>query len=212
MLGKIANYTLGVTIGLSLSLPAQAALMIHSQSAVANLDTQKVIFTIEFNEVPDFFTVDEFNRQADSFQYYIDADGNLPVFGGSPYYSGLEAIIRGAEIPVAGDIRVRNVFPSSDEPTSGGWGSFRGSVPYTLNGTVLTFSTPLQLIGDSDGLFSYQLLLTEFGGSTDYLDAKSVVNSTSVPECSSSLSVLAFGVLGASSLLKFQQKKQKLAS
>jgi hypothetical protein len=35
--------------------------------------------------------------------------------------------------------------------SSGGWGSIRGSVPYTLSGNVFSLLVPLQLIGASDG-------------------------------------------------------------
>jgi len=28
---------------------------------------------------PDFFTTDEYGREADSFQYYVDADGGFPI-------------------------------------------------------------------------------------------------------------------------------------
>jgi hypothetical protein len=143
---------------------AQAALQINSQSVVVNSDSQEALFTLEFNEAPDFFSVDNVGRQADSFQYFIDADGRLPVFSGSPYFSQLETIIRGEEIHIAGDIRVRNVFGEGGL-NSGGWGAIRGSVPFTLDGTVLKFSTPLSLLGDSDGQFSYRLEAYEFGAS-----------------------------------------------
>lgn len=187
---------------------AQAALKVNSQSAVVDVDTQKVLFTIDFNQVPDFFNVDQFGRQADSFQYYIRPDGKLPVFEGSPYFSKLSTIIRGAEINIAGDIRVRDVSPNdTGEANSGGWGPIRGSVPYTLNSTTLTFSTPLQLIGSEDGLFSYNLLLTEFGGSTDSVNSQSILKSKAVPEPASALSILTFGVLSAS----LYRRKQKLA-
>ncbi|MEH1846396.1 MAG: hypothetical protein V7L25_15705 [Nostoc sp.] len=174
---------------------AQAVLLIESESAVVNLDAKEVLFTINFNRVPDFFTVDQVGRQADSFQYFIDADGELPVFRGSPYYSELESIIRGEEIHVAGDVRIRDVFSiGASEPNSGGWGKIRGSVPYSLDGTVLKFSAPLEFIGDSDGLFSYQLELYEFGGISDLLgDKKSTI--ASVPEPNFALAALTFGAL-----------------
>jgi hypothetical protein len=186
--------------------PAQALLLINSQSAVVNLDTQEVFFTLEFNEVPDFFSLDEVGPQADSFQYFIEADGRFPVFSTSPdspyYYSELEAIIRGEEIHVAGDIRVRNALPSSDEPNSGGWGTIRGSVPYSVNGSILIFSTPLALIGDSDGLFSYRLETYEFGiwTGTEIEDLSVFQPSppTSVPE---PRTALGLGILGWASLV-----------
>lgn len=187
---------------------AQAALLVKSESAVVNLDAKEVLFTINFNRVPDFFTVDEVDRQADSFQYYIDPSGELPIFRPPSAYSNLSSIIRGEEIHVAGDIRIRDVFPvGSSEPNSGGWGKIRGSVPYSLDGTVFKFSAPLQFIGDSDGVFSYQLLLTEFGGSTDTLENKSTI--ASVPEPNFALGALTFGAL---SLSLRRKRKHKLAS
>lgn len=191
---------------------AQAALLINSESVVANLDSREALFTIQFNEVPDFFTVDSAGRQADSFQYYIETDGELPVFRGSPYYSELDIIIRGEEIHVAGDIRIRDALPiGSGGSNSGGWGLLRGSVPYTLNGTVLTFSAPLELIGDSDGLFSYRLEAYEFGAwNAITTERRSVVQSkppTPVLEPTSTLGLLALGTLGAASTLKRKQKQ-----
>ncbi|HAT12810.1 MAG TPA: hypothetical protein DCS91_03700 [Microcoleaceae bacterium UBA11344] len=44
-------------------------------------------------------------------QYYVDADGGLPIFkGGELYYSNLESIIRGDEIHLGGDVHIRNAF------------------------------------------------------------------------------------------------------
>ncbi|MCC5660489.1 hypothetical protein LC608_26625 [Nostoc sp. XA010] len=186
---------------------AQAVLLVESESAVVNLDAKEVLFTIDFNRVPDFFTLDQAGRQADSFQYYVEADGEFPIFRGSPFYSELESIIRGEEINVAGDIRIRDVFSVGPlEPNSGGWGKIRGSVPYSLDGTVLKFSAPLQFIGDSDGLFSYQLLLTEFGGSSDSVENKSTI--ASVPEPNFALGALTFGALSVGLRRK---RKHKLA-
>jgi hypothetical protein len=211
---KLAVATAGAAMSFAAmeSNPAQAALLINSESVVANLDSREALFTIEFNEVPDFFTVDSVGRQADSFQYYIDTDGELPVFRGSPYFSELETIIRADEINVAGDIRIRNVFPiGSGGANSGGWGPLRGSVPYTLNGTVLTFLAPLELIGDSDGLFSYRLETYEFGGTSGIpIESTSVIQSSpprSVPEPNSTIGLLALGMLGAASTLKRKQKQ-----
>ncbi|MEH2242924.1 PEP-CTERM sorting domain-containing protein [Nostoc sp.] len=187
---------------------AQAVLLVESESAVVNLDAKEVLFTINFNKVPDFLTVDQVGRQADSFQYFIDADGKLPVFRGSPYYSELESIIRGEEIHVAGDVRIRDVVSiGASEPNSGGWGKIRGSVPYSLDGTVLKFSAPLEFIGDSDGLFSYQLESYEFGGITDSLENKSII--ASVPEPASALGALTFGALGVGLRRKRKHKSAR---
>jgi len=160
--------------GLTSVLPAEAALMVLSQSAEVNLDSKSVLFQIEFNRAPDFFTSDEYGRQADAFQYYIDADGELSLFSGGISYSNLETIIRG-EIHLGGDVRIRNLFPPDpDFSSSGGWGSIRGSVPYTLSGNVVSLLVPLQFIGDSDGKFSYALMWTEYGGAGGFIYAETV--------------------------------------
>ncbi len=166
-----------VLVGLSYGVPTEAALLVLSQSAEVNLNSNSVQFQIEFNRAPDFFTTDEHGRQADSFQYYVDADGGFPIFRGTDsYYSNLEAIIQGSEIHLAGDVRIRNAWPPDPDMSVGwgGWGTIRGSVPYTLSGNALSLLVPLQLIGDSDGKFSYRFEWYEYGGMGGYIDAETV--------------------------------------
>src|SRR5262245_43790729 len=66
-------------------------------------EAPSVQFSLTFNRAPDFFTTDQAGRQADSFQFFIGPDPS-PL---GPYLS----IIRGEEIHVAGDIRIRNQAP-----------------------------------------------------------------------------------------------------
>jgi len=188
--------------GLTSGLPAEAALLVLSQSVEVNLANNSVLFQIEFNRAPDFFTTDEYDRQADSFQYYIDADGGFPIFKGTDiYYSNLESLIRGEEIHLAGDVRIRNALPPDpDLSSSGGWGSIRGSVPYTLSGNVFSLLVPLELIGDTDGKFSYQLLWTEYGGAGGYINAETVPEPATIFG-----SFMALGGLAA-----FQRKNKQL--
>ncbi|OKH29505.1 hypothetical protein NIES2101_43295 [Calothrix sp. HK-06] len=182
-----------------------ATLNAISESAVVNQNNNnEVLFTINFNRTPNFLLTDEFGRQADSFQYFIEADGEFPIWRGSPYYSELDAIVRGEEIHVSGNIRFRKALPSSSDPNSGGWGDILGSVPYTLNGNTVSFSAPPQLFGDSDGFFSYGLLWTEFGGSGGFIKNKSL-SSKEVHEPASMLGILTFAAFSASLLIKQKQ-------
>lgn len=188
--------------GLTSGLPAEAALMVLSQSAEVNLASSSVLFQIEFNRAPDFFTTDEVDRKADSFQYFIDADGGLAIFrDGGLNYNNLESIIRGDEIHLGGDVRIRNVLPPDpDISSSGGWGSIRGSVPYTLSGNVLSLLVPLQLIGDTDGRFNYGLMWTEYGGAGGYIDGETVPEPATI-----------FGTFMAlGGLAAFQRKNKQL--
>jgi hypothetical protein len=139
-----------VLVGLGYGVPAEAALMVLSQSAEVNLDSNSVLFQIEFNRAPDFFTTDEYGRQADSFQYFIDADGELSLFSGGISYSNLETIIRGGEIHLGGDVRIRNLFPPDPDL----------SVAQEVGGqSAVLFPTPCQ---EMSSHFSspYSLLVT----------------------------------------------------
>lgn len=122
-----------------------------------------VFFTLTFNQAPQFYTIDEFGRPEHSFQFYLATDTNLPVtYPDRPY----ACLIRGTEMPVAHDIRVRNDGPwDMTDPNSDGWGTLRGSVPYRLEGETLTFSISDGVL-NIEGPFAYSLLLTEYGAGT----------------------------------------------
>jgi hypothetical protein len=146
--------------------------LLESQSAVFNPTTGTVQFSITFNQPPDFFTVDSFGRQANSFQFFIVGDPSLP------YPKNFDSIIRGEEIHITGNtIPTRASTPHDPDPASGGWGPILGEVPFSLSVDTLTFSSPLFLISahSVDGIFTYNLELYEFGALTDF------VTSTSVP-------------------------------
>jgi hypothetical protein len=180
---------LAAFVGTALALPAASVaqapdgLTVRSESAVFDPVTSHVTFTLSFSRAPDFQTVDEFDRQADSFQYYILGDPSLPY---PAYY---DSIIRGDEIHVVpGVLRIRDPVPSDPDPAAHGWGPIRGEVPYRLQGNVLTFSVALSTISEHsvDGRFSYELLLTQFGGSTQFIQNQSIVRpsgSTSKDQC-----------------------------
>ena len=153
---------------------APGPFVVVSQSAVFDPATRRVTFSLAFNRAPDFQTVDEFNRQADSFQYFIVGDPALP------YPDNFDSIIRAEELHVSSDgLRIRNSVGPDPDPAAGGWGAIRDVVPYRLRGNVMTFSTTLAQISDhsSDGRFSYQLETYQYGGLTGAIQGQSVVAS-----------------------------------
>jgi len=173
--------------------PAKGTFMIVSQSAVFNPTTQQVLFTIAFNEAPDFTTVDAFGRQADSFQYYIPRDPNGDPTAADP--SKFMSIIRGEEIHITIDtLRIRNAVPSSSDPAAGGWGTIRGAEPFILDGNVLTFSAPIRLINprSTDGRFRYELDADEFGASSQFVLGHSI----SLADTDSSELLFVLGLIG----------------
>ena len=144
-----------------------AAFVVIDHSVDMNFLDEEVNFSITFSEFPDFFTIDSFGRQADEFQYYFDSDSEIT----GPFLDQdlADRIIRGGEIHVEGDLRIREGLggASDPDPNSGGWGSIVGSVNYSLNDRELSFTVPWDVLGEDDGEFTYALLLVEFGGSTD---------------------------------------------
>jgi hypothetical protein len=140
-----------------------------------------IFFRLIFNEAPDFTTVDQFNRQADSFEYQTP-----------------DAVIRGAELFVSGDmIRVRALSPPDTTDTnSGGWGPIIDSVPFTLSGTTMTFSIPFQFLA-SGPTFAYTVFAATFGAQTGpIINGVTIAGSpTTIPEPSTWL-MMALGFVG----------------
>jgi len=121
-------------------------------------------FKIRFAQPPDFFTLDDLGVPATSFQYFVEA-GARPS-GVGDFYSAAageadassKTLLRGEEIHVDGDLRVRGIVPGWDEPGSGGWGPIVGAVDYSLVDATLSFEVPLSMLKDAgDGVVWYLL-------------------------------------------------------
>ena len=155
--------------GLTSGVPAEAAFMVLSQSVEVNLDSKSALFQIEFNRVPDFFTVDEYNRPADGFQYHFNTDEGLPfVFGANGQsYGALESLM-GTNPQFPQEVVISDVSPD------GSMRPIRGTVPYTLSDNILSVLVPLELIEDDDGKFSYRLEWYEYGAMVGNIEAETV--------------------------------------
>jgi hypothetical protein len=181
-------------LSLLLTLASNAAegTLTISAGYVSDIDNSGLIdFALQFNRAPDFFTCDDYGRQADAFQFYIATSTNVPVsFPPRPYAS----LIRGGEISYDNHIVIRNDGPPDEaEPHSGGWGFVRGAVTYTLNTDTLTFSVPAEVL-DVQGPFAYSLLLTSFGAATHDPFAGGSGGPISIPEPGPLFLVLAASV------------------
>ncbi len=157
-----------------LSASASAGLQIVDQSVRVGLRNARADFALTFNQPPlsELLTVDEFDRPQGSFQYEINPD-----WDGDPRHDPLDhvsVIIRGDEIRIANDLRIRDVAPAVPEPIAGGWGKIRGKVPFAVSGDTLSFSVPLKLIGDNDGVFGYRVFSTDFGQTETMLQSQVV--------------------------------------
>jgi len=143
---------------------ASAGIAIVSQSAKLDRAGDAATFTVIFNQRPDF-SIGSGGIPANSFQYEIDAAWT-GVAKDKPL-DALSSVVRGDEIPIAHALRIRSAdlhHPDAD-PASGGWGPVRGTVPFHLSKNTLTFTAPLGLLGDDDGVFAYRLFATNEGTS-----------------------------------------------
>ena len=126
---------------------------------------KRIAFILLFNKKPQFFTKDEQGRRENSFQIYYDCDAEL--VGPSLDQDLADRIIRGDEMTLQGVLPIRNRSGSDPNPNSGGWGPIVGSVHYLLVGRYMSFAVPWNILGEDNGIFSYAIQLTEFGGITD---------------------------------------------
>ena len=165
------SHAVVVTLAAALAAPALGAIHIESHSVTVDPTRRVARFAATFDAPPDLWTLDEFDRIADSFQYEISPDHNAPL--GLPPES-LSSVIRGDEIHLADTLRIREVdFANPDpDPAAGGWGRVTAAVPFTLSGRTLRFEAPLAALGDDDGYFAYRLFTTEYGLTTDQVELR----------------------------------------
>jgi hypothetical protein len=136
-----------------------SALTLVSQSAILNAPTQEVQFTLEYNQPPDFQSVDAYGRQVNSFQYYIFYNNNPFTAADAPTTN---ALIQGWPVHYAGSFAVCDGGHGSPDT---GWGPLRGYVPYQLTGSTVTFTVPMATVGAPDGSFGYRLRTWGYAGS-----------------------------------------------
>jgi hypothetical protein len=160
---------------------------------------QVVNFEIEFNHKPDFFTLDAGGRQLDSWQISVDTMPGYNGFGGTSPYPW-ETIIRGEEIHVEDNIRVRNhILGPSNEPGSGGWGPIAGAVDYTLVDKKQKFSIPYDVLNTQAGTFRFEIDTYMYGEMQP--DA---VKGSSIPAIPAPA---ASGILGVGGMVMFRRRR-----
>lgn len=156
------------------SRPVNAGLAVVQQKARIDRADKQVLFSIVFNQTPDFTTVDAHGRPRDSFQYEIIPN----VTGGFDQYpfDAVRTVIRGDEIGAGHVIPIRAGTQDGPDPNpkSGGWGVALGQVPFSLTGHTLSFDVPYKLMGTTDGNFSYLLLTTHYGATVSAIQGSSV--------------------------------------
>ena len=141
---------------------ARAGFEIVKPTVWVDRTRQQAHFQLRFNRPPDFQTVDEFGRPMNSFQFFVNPDwsgdpGNLQL----DYGPGRD-VLRGDEIHLAGQIRIRDGMPSDTTgPEAGGWGPMVAAVPYQMEGTTLSFQVPWKEMREKGPAISWSVISTE---------------------------------------------------
>jgi hypothetical protein len=151
---------------------------ITSQSAIYDAQQEIVNFTLTFTQAPDFYTLDGDGNPANSFQYRFLGDLSRE------YPANYASIVTGDELHISDGIAVRNSSPASSDPGSGGWGSLRGLLPFTLDGATLSFSAPFSVLTDfeNDGVLNFELDSFNYGTVNDHILGTVTTTPAATPE------------------------------
>lgn len=150
-----------VALAMLAPLPARA-IPITSQIVHVDVPSQTVYFTLGLASVPDFFTFDEFGRNHDDFQYWIRWDVPADLVETELYP---DMIVSSTELRIFGGVVVR--LARNPDGGEHGWGPIQGIIPYSMIGSIITFSVPLAMLRDDDGRFSYTIATYVYGATWD---------------------------------------------
>ncbi len=138
---------------------------LDSHSVAVERAALTATFTLTFNQPPNFVAAPG-ETQVNAFQYEIDAGWSEPPAGapdtGTVDFNSISTVIRGAEISGGSGLPIRD-RDGAGGASAGGWGAVRELVPFEVQDQTLTFTTPLDSLGDSDGVFRYRLFTTDRG-------------------------------------------------
>ncbi|MEO7494916.1 MAG: PEP-CTERM sorting domain-containing protein [Massilia sp.] len=142
-------------------------------SAVIDPTSGQANFSLRFDHAPDFFTVDNAGRPPDAFELFTDTRSSDPIqsaidgLNGSGQL-GTQTIISGYAITTRRQLEIWWPKPVSEwipgDPDS--QAVLRTYRDYTQVGDTLSFSLPLSLLHNPDGVFYYGFQLFRYGGWT----------------------------------------------
>jgi len=140
-----------------------------------NRTAQTAQFTIQFTGIPNFFAVDQFGRQQDSFQLVrYDAPRQDDLGGGIIGETTFgRAVIRGEEIHWGDGLLIRNGLldgPGIPGARTGGWGIVRETVPFVQVGQTVSLTASLHGLNvpTGPGPFGYGDMSLTFGDSSPF--------------------------------------------
>jgi hypothetical protein len=212
------------------------AVPIDFVSTLVDPSTQTVQVTVQFRETPNFFVVDQFGRQQDSFQFFGFDEPRADDLGLQGGYVNVTSITRGEEIHFGEGLLMREPLtdtlpadPTAFTTRSGGWGGTIETVPFVQDGQTLTYTASLLGLGDTNGNghFGFGVETYRFGATTLELDDRGNgftqvffgqcasdtvcrIPTQSVPE-PDTLWLTVIGMIGLAGLVAWRQRGARLS-
>jgi len=151
-------------VGVGRPLADSPPLEIVNSSVVLSPAEQTATFDLQFNQPPDFYTLDSAGRPHDSFQYFINPNWSGNTRDLELSYGQFCDVVRGDEIHTSGMLLIRDAtIPARPDSTSGGWGPVIAAVPFDAKAGNLTFTATFNDLRAPKGTFSYEAYTTHFG-------------------------------------------------
>jgi hypothetical protein len=168
----LAGPALAVALVAAIAPAARADFALVSEDLTLTRQDPDAHFSLTFNQAPNFATIGTSTTPVDSFQIEFDGTSTIPF----EIPSDMTAVVRGDEIHVADNIRIRT--PTGDGgPDSGGWGPVVGTVPFSLTGTTVSFDIPKGELGYTGGDWTASVFSLDAGS----LTAQQTVTSVPTP-------------------------------
>ena len=176
----VVAFSTGLLFSIS-NRSASGALSIVSQGVAVDQSDKEVLFSLVFNQPPNFTTTDSYGRHEDSFQYEIVPDTSQSIDNFS--FESIKTVIRGDEIGSGSVLPVRNGFGFGvdSSPSAGGWGPIIAKLPFALTGTKISFDAPFSVLGTTDGQFAYRAFTTNYGATVSSVESVSIPLPTALP-------------------------------
>ncbi len=144
----------------TITLPPPTPVIVGASVSTIN---GAMLFSLLFNHTPDFATVDQFGRPAESFQWYLtdDLKATRPMGGSVADY-----IMRGDEMGKSGMVRMCTTAPLG-AGCPGGWGLDLGPIPSQWNPQTLALSFSVPLDNFTGNLYAYDVISLKYGAQYD---------------------------------------------
>jgi hypothetical protein len=135
---------------------------IVSDQVVYHPETGLIDFRIEFASTPDLDTMDQFGRRKDEFLYGISFDDSTWWQRFKDYFTLPDKLflVKPSDTRKDRVLEVMAIDLRNEQNDH-----IVGVAPFEQSGNIVTFTLPVSVFGQADGIFAYHLYTINYGGS-----------------------------------------------